>query len=125
MTQPLEYEPGDARPAWHRGLKSSAPMSAFLGIVSTWAAATLGSFVFPVPIVLTALLIPSRRWGLLALCAALSPMSLGLAVGVIGYFTGTAALRGMGLPGLGYYNLDPELRCERATGGCFTNGGEV
>jgi hypothetical protein len=102
----------------------SAPFITFFTILTGWGAATVGTPLFPLPLVLGGLLVAQRRWGLIALCVALSPMTAGLVMGTVGYCTGTARVHGMGLPGFGYFNLDPELRCERSTGGCVVNGGE-
>ena len=126
MPQTLDYLPqSNATPKWHDAMRQSGPLLAFFTIVSTWLSAGFGAILFPVPIVLFALLIATRRWGLVALCALLSPMTLSFAAGVAGYCTGTATINGMGLPGTGYHNLDPELRCGRSTGGCLVNGGEI
>ena len=125
MTQPLDYEPGTARVgAWRRWFPMSAPFVAFFTILTAWGAATFGMLLIPVPLVLGGLLVAQRRWGLIAMCVMLSPVTAGLVFGTVGYCTGTARLQGMGLPGFGYFNLDPELRCERSTGGCVVNGGE-
>ena len=125
MTQPLDYEPPSARVgAWRRWFAMSASFVAFFTILSAWGAATFGALLFPLPLVLGALLVAQRRWGLIALCVLLSPMTAGLMSGTVGYCTGTARIHGMGLPGFGYFNLDPELRCERSTGGCVVTGGE-
>ena len=126
MAQTLEYLPqSNAAPTWQDAMRRSGPSLTFFTIVFTWLSAMFGLLFFPVPIVLFALLIPTRRWGLMALCALLSPMTLSFAAGVAGYCTGTATIRGMGLPGTGYFNIDPDLRCGRSTGGCLVNGGEI
>jgi len=124
MSRSLEYEP-NVGPARFAVPAFSAGWLAVLLILSLWAMTVFGGLLFPVPIIAFALLLAQKRWRLLALCAALSPMGLGFGMGVIGYCTGTAKVQGMGLPGMGYYNVDPELRCERSTGGCLVNGGEV
>jgi hypothetical protein len=121
----LEYEPVAPYSAWHHLVKLSPPFLTVSAILTAWATAIFGMFLVPIPIIVFALLVPQRRWRLIALCLALSPMSVGFLFGSIGYFTGTATLQGMGLPGPGYFNIDPELRCERSTGGCITNGGEA
>jgi hypothetical protein len=52
----------------------------------------------------------------------LSPLAVAFASGVVGYCRGTAALREVGLPGTTFHNLDPGLRCGRATSGCIDSG---
>lgn len=42
-----------------------------------------------------------------------------------GYWSGSATLRGRGLPGYSYANLDPVLRCKRRSSGCIVDGSEV
>ena len=37
--------------------------------------------------------------------------------GAISYFTGTAVLKGVGLPPRDFWNLDPRWRCHRTTSG--------
>ena len=126
MTQLLDYEAGSTRiGAWRHALAMSAPTLTVFTILSAWLSALFGAVLFPVPLVLVGLLTVQRRWRLLVLSAALSPLGVGFVVGVVSYCIGNARVQGMGLPGLGYYNLDPELRCERSSGGCLVNGGEV
>src|SRR6185436_255096 len=107
MSRSLEYEP-NVGPARFAVPAFSAGWLAVLLILSLWAMTVFGGLLFPVPIIAFALLLAQKRWRLLALCAALSPMGLGFGMGVIGYCTGTAKVQGMGLPGMGYYNVDPE-----------------
>jgi hypothetical protein len=59
---------------------------------------------------------------LLSPFVAVSLLSAGQ--GLLGYVTGTAALRGKGMPGPGYSNLDRTLRCRQSSGGCVVTGHE-
>jgi len=59
---------------------------------------------------------------LLSPFVAVSLLSAGQ--GLVGYLTGTAALRGKGMPGPGYSNLDRTLRCRQSSGGCVVTGHE-
>jgi hypothetical protein len=124
MSRSLEYELSVGQPGFAVPNFSARWLAVFL-ILSLWAMTVLGTLLSPVPIVCFVLLLAQKRWRLLTLCAAMSPMGVGFALGVISYCTGTAKVQGMGLPGPGYFNVDPELRCERSTGGCLVNGGEI
>jgi hypothetical protein len=124
MSRSLEYEPSVGQPRFAVPNFSARWLAIFL-ILALWAMTVFGTLLFPVPIVCFALLLAQKRWRLVALCAAMSPMGVGFVVGVVSYCTGIAKLQGMGLPGPGYFNVDPELRCERSTGGCIVNGGEI
>ncbi|SHH96778.1 hypothetical protein SAMN04488109_6313 [Chryseolinea serpens] len=44
--------------------------------------------------------------------------------GTIGYFSGTAALGGVGYPGPGFFNLDRQYRAWHSTSGCVQYGNE-
>src|SRR5690349_25134429 len=44
--------------------------------------------------------------------------------GTIGYFSGTAALGGVGYPGPGYFNLDRQYRAWHSTSGCVQYGND-
>lgn len=59
---------------------------------------------------------------LLSPFVAVSLLSAGQ--GLLGYVTGTAVLRGKGMPGPGYSNLDRALRCGQSSGGCVVTGHE-
>lgn len=59
---------------------------------------------------------------LLSPFVAVSLLSAGQ--GLLGYVTGTAVLKGKGLPGPGYTNLERTLRCRHGSGGCVVTGHE-
>ena len=125
MPQVIDYEPGTARAnAWTAVFTPSAPMLAVLTIAFAWLGTMFGPLLLPLALVFGGSLAGRRRWWLIGVCLLLSPMSVGFVVGAVSYSAGRARIQGMGLPGVGYHNLDPELRCERATGGCLVNGGE-
>ncbi|RIK83500.1 MAG: hypothetical protein DCC68_03540 [Planctomycetota bacterium] len=96
-------------------------------ILLQWAAALAG----PASIALLPILgaglyfLLSRRRVLDAVgFVAFSPLVVFFTLGVVDYAHGIAKIRGMGLPGTEYDNLDRELRCGRATGGCIMMGNE-
>jgi hypothetical protein len=60
--------------------------------------------------------------GLLAVPMLIAGLSF--AEGTWGYFAGTARLRGVGMPGPEYGNLDAGLRVYRSTSGCIVWGTE-
>lgn len=68
-----------------------------------------------------------RRRALVLL--ALSPLVALPVLSVLGasagYWSGTAVLKGSGLPGISYRNLDPVIRCSRQSSGCMVDGSEI
>ena len=96
---------------------------ALAAVVASWVFGLLGPLSILVPILPLALILLRRPWAA-GVCLLLSPIGVGFASGAIGYCTGRAYLWGAGLPGTGFYNLDPELRCGRATSGCIVSGNE-
>ncbi len=65
-----------------------------------------------------------KNWLLLTLVLLLNPFSFAIVPAAIDYNQGIARLKGMGLPNIEYYNIDPETRYTRTTGGCLINGNE-
>ncbi|MDB5335507.1 MAG: hypothetical protein JWN70_1126 [Planctomycetaceae bacterium] len=53
-----------------------------------------------------------------------SPVAVPALLGTCDYFRGTARLQYRGLPGTTFHNLDPQLRCGRASSGCIVGGNE-
>lgn len=51
--------------------------------------------------------------------------ALGTVLGAMTYFTGTARLASVGLPGAEFYNLDPVYRVYRSSSGCIVTGSEA
>lgn len=49
---------------------------------------------------------------------------INFAAGTIGYFSGTAAVRSVGYPAPGFFNLDPQYRVWHSTSGCVQYGNE-
>jgi hypothetical protein len=93
------------------------------------AVLTWGSFIFG-PLALLVLLgcfvLFAVRMRLLALAIflLLTPISLTIILAFTSYFGGHPHMAYMGLPSTEFFNIDPELRCERTTGGCLVNGTE-
>lgn len=65
-----------------------------------------------------------KAWFPLILLIAANPLAFFFAGGIADYAKGTPTLRGMGLPGSEYHNIDPKTRCMRRSGGCLISGHE-
>ena len=96
---------------------------AIAGVLSGWVLWALGPVSYLFLAVPVALLV-ARRWRSAGLCVLLAPIGVSFVSGAVGYARGTARLRGYGLPGTGYHNLDPVLRCGRETSGCVVYDNE-
>lgn len=68
--------------------------------------------------------ISRRAWPALILLIAANPFAFFFVGGIVDYSKGNPTLRGMGLPGFEYYNIDPQSRCLRRSGGCLVSGHE-
>jgi hypothetical protein len=75
----------------------------------------IGSFAY---------LLSERRWLAATAYVVLLPTTVAFLEGIVDYTTGKARLQYSGLPGTKFYNLDPHLRCRRATYGCVVYGNE-
>jgi len=91
--------------------------------VAVWVLALLGPVSILVPVIPVGLLVRGR-WRAAVLCVLLSPPVLAFGLGVANYCRGAARLAEAGLPGTTFHNLDPDLRCGRATSGCLVSGNE-
>jgi hypothetical protein len=94
---------------------------AVVATVAVWVLALLGPLSLLMPVVPVGLL-GAWRWRAAVLCVLLSPPVLAFALGVAAYCRGRACLAESGLPGTTFHNLDPGLRCGRATSGCIVSG---
>lgn len=65
-----------------------------------------------------------KAWLPLILLIAANPFAFFFVGGVVDYAKGSPMLRGMGLPGSEYHNIDPKTRCMRRSGGCVIRGHE-
>jgi hypothetical protein len=65
-----------------------------------------------------------KAWLPLLLLIAANTFTAFFAGGAVDYTKGSPALRGMGLPGFEYFNIDPKTRCMRRSGGCVVSGNE-
>ncbi len=65
-----------------------------------------------------------RRWWSTGAIVLLSPFAVVSYTAAWDYLDGSGCLRGMGLFSLEHYNIDPQYRCPRRTGGCVVRGGE-
>lgn len=78
------------------------------------------------------ILLPTGLWGVIrgrsvaavALVVLANPLTFFFLNGVGDYIEGRPALRGMGLPGPEYANIDRATRCLRSSGGCLVRGNE-
>lgn len=61
-------------------------------------------------------------WPLLVVL--LNPSTVSFGQGLAEWFRPHPSFHTMGLPGYEFFNLDPESRCYRRTGGCVVNGSE-
>ncbi|MHC2066336.1 hypothetical protein ACYFX5_02600 [Bremerella sp. T1] len=96
-------------------------------ITLCWILALLGplSMLFPLVAALAILvLLGQHRYVAAGAVAVLSPLTLGLVIGTVSYFSGSGEIVSMGLPGTTFHNLDPIARCQRSTGGCIAMGNE-
>jgi hypothetical protein len=91
--------------------------------VAVWLLALLGPLSMLMAVIPVGLLV-ARRWRAAVLCVLLSPPALAFALGVAAYCRGGARLVDPGLPETTFHNLDPDLRCGRATSGCLVSGNE-
>src|SRR5580698_4744804 len=74
-------------------------------LASIFLAITWRSYVFMMPLIL-------------------NPLILGFGIGIHEWFKDEPRFSSMGLPGNEFFNLDPETRCYRSTGGCIVSGNE-
>lgn len=65
-----------------------------------------------------------KAWPPLILLIAANPFAFFFFGGMADYAKGSPKLRGMGLPSLEYFNVDPQTRCFRSGGGCVIRGHE-
>lgn len=102
------------------------PDAVFLAgaLVLEWLATTFGTIVFVPAVACAVPLARHRRWGLLGAVILLSPFVASFLIACGQFASGTARLQYMGYPGPEAFNVDPDLRCERSTGGCVVHGGE-
>lgn len=119
--------------AYMPGVESTLPHTNRMVIGSTvilvlvgWVLWFPGPLSLIMPILLSIALWRAVRarslWAVLFVLA--NPLSFFFARGVVDYWEGRPALRGMGLPGPEYANLDPATRCFRMSGGCLIRGNE-
>lgn len=95
-------------------------------VILSWVIFPLGPLSLAMAITLPLALchaIRARSGAAVALVLA-NPLSFFFLQGVMDYAGGTPALRGMGLPGPEYANIDPATRCRRISGGCVIRGHE-
>lgn len=96
-------------------------------LVLCWVLAFLGPLSFVVCFVLGFAILRAicrKAWLPLLLVVAANPFTAFFAGGAIDYAKGSPSLRGMGLPGFEYHNIDPQTRCMRRSGGCVIMGHE-
>lgn len=89
-----------------------------------YVASVLAGLPLLITIGIAVCLVARRRWVALGVLIVLSPVFVSFVLGAVGYATGTAKLRSMGLPGTEFHNPDRQTRCGRQTGGSLVNGGE-
>ena len=94
----------------------------------TWACIFVGFIIGPlvliIPLIICLYFLLTRRYITSGLFVLLSPFFFTFIFAVIQYTIGTGHLLFYGLPRTESYNLDPELRCGRVTGGCVVHGYE-
>jgi hypothetical protein len=99
----------------------------WIWVVVFWLIFLLG----PLSLILV-ILLPIALWGAIrgrsvaavALVGLANPLTFFFLSGVGDYVGGRPALRGMGLPGPEYANIDRATRCLRSSGGCLIRGNE-
>jgi hypothetical protein len=115
------------RRKWVASLKNAALL---LGAVaSTWLVCVflgpyVGPFIIFIFFAIPFFLLRKKRYVVCLLWFLLCPLSVYFAWGVVSYWQGTAVIVFHGLPGTASLNVDPVLRCERATCGCVIRGYE-
>jgi hypothetical protein len=81
-------------------------------------------FLFIAATIISLLLAVRWRSALLLIPLLLNPMSLSFGCGLHEWFNEKPQFHYKGLPGDEFYNLDPDTRCYRETGGCKVYGDE-
>jgi len=96
-------------------------------LLLSWVLCFLGPLSFLILFILGFAVVRSiyrKAWLPLILLIAANPFAFFFAGGVVDYAKGSPTLRGMGLPGFEYHNIDPKTRCMRRSGGCVIRGHE-
>ncbi len=102
-----------------------APVPAVLALI--WFLSFLGPLSLVIPFIMFHFLLVvvyHRRYAAAFLLLLGTPLSVPFLMGIYDYGSGTALLRGCGLPGTTFHNLDHMMRCGRVSYGCFVSGNE-
>lgn len=102
-------------------------MAAVYILIFSWIAAFLGPLSFVIPILILIgipLLCWKRAFRPLVWLLLLNPLTVAFGFGVASYLQGAPHLRYMGLMSIEFYNVDPDTRCFRSTGGCVVESNE-
>ena len=96
-------------------------------LLLSWVLSFLGPLSFLIFFILGFAVIRAiyrRAWLPLILLIAANPFVFFFVGGFVDYAKGSPTVRGMGLPGFEYHNIDPTTRCMRRSGGCVVRGHE-
>lgn len=84
---------------------------------------SLGFILLPLIIAGICYLCVKRSYGLAAAVLIINPFVLTIVLAANNYMSGQPRLTGAGLPGTSSWNLNPDLRIERRSGGCIITPG--
>jgi len=96
-------------------------------LLAAWVLALLGPlslFLVPGLVGMVVYALMRRRYVSLAAVVLLNPLFIAFLLGCRSYLKGAPTLYGMGLPRIEYFNIDPDTRCFKSTGGCLVRGNE-